>query len=82
MRRDSYIIQCNDGRNATKYAWNAALREIHRMVKDKGQRGEVFELAESCSVKGDDGRHIAGSYVWRSEKQLLMFSINKSGAST
>ncbi len=78
MKREQFLITSTIGHNVTKTKWNAANREVERLIREHARNNaEYWSLVESTSEK-DGFYHVSGARVWQSDKgEKISFFITK-----
>ena len=80
MKREQFQITSTAGHNVIKFKWNAALREIERLVKEMANNdgaGSVYHLTDKESIKSDC-YFTSGFREWTREDGLIVkFSVIK-----
>lgn len=68
MKRENFTITCNGRFAATKHKWNAACREVEKIVRATARiEGTIYSLTDSASAKDEQGYgHVSGRRVWTS----------------
>jgi hypothetical protein len=77
MQRENYTISYN-GKQAVKHKWNAAVREIERLIKEIArEENTTYTLTGSHSEK-EGFYHVSGYRQWeREDGKIVMFEIRK-----
>ena len=91
MKRQHFDISLNGAVVATTFAWNAAIREIERLVLERArevagcsttyaQANAAYTLVES-HTEGPDKWHFTHGYcTWKSAHETLRYDIKLQGS--
>ena len=79
MKREQFLITSTIGHNVIKTKWNAANREVQRLIQEHANNNEgAWALVESTSEK-QGFYHASGVRVWESDKgEKVTFFITKT----
>ena len=87
MKRQYFDISLNGSVVATTFAWNAAIRAIERLVRERarsvaveGEKGAVYKLVESHTGGPDKWHFTHGHRTWRSAHETLRYDIELRGS--
>lgn len=87
MKRQHFDISLNGAVVATTFAWNAAIRTIERLVRERarlvaveGEKDAVYKLVESHSERPDKWHFTRGHRTWRSAHETLRYDIELRGS--
>lgn len=87
MKRQYFDISLNGAVVATTFAWNAAIRAIERLVRERarlvaveGEKDTVYKLVESHTEGPDKWHFTHGHRTWRSAHETLRYGIKLRGS--
>ena len=87
MKRQHFDISLNGSVVATTFAWNAAIRAIERLVRERarlvaveGGKDAVYKLVESHTEGPDKWHFMRGYRTWRSPHETLRYDIELRGS--
>ena len=87
MKRQYFDIRLNGSVVATTFAWNAAIRAIERMVRERSvlvavesRKDAVYKLVDSHTEGPDKWHFTHGHRTWRSAHETLRYDIELRGS--
>lgn len=87
MKRQHFDISLNGSVVATTFAWNAAIRAIERLVRERarlvaieGEKDAIYRLVESHTEGPDKWHFTHGHRTWRSAYETLRYDIELRGS--
>ena len=87
MKRQYFDISLNGSVVATTFAWNAAIRAIERLVRERarlvaeeGKKDAVYKLVESDTSGPDKWHFTRGHRTWQSPHETLRYDIKLRGS--
>ena len=81
MKRQHFDISLNGAVVATTFAWNAAVRAIERLVRERARLVAVeYKLVESHTEGPDKWHFTRGHRTWQSPHETLRYDIKLRGS--
>lgn len=81
MKRQHFDISLNGSVVATTFAWNAAIRAIERLVRERSVAvGGVYKLVDSHTEGPDKWHFTRGHRTWQSPHETLRYDIKLRGS--